>query len=155
MSASPTRSNVTPMETSDSESRKLNFQLVNFGLALIPLVFALITIGFGVVIAYNFGNWSSSFWLGLFAVVALAIIVYAMWWASHPRTKKWPGFAIGIADLVIVVAVIALISAFANSFVWAEFFWGLLDAVLVAIAYAAILLYGWLYGKTRRAPSNR
>ena len=154
MSASNTaRSNVASIESS---RRKLNFQLVDSGLAFIPLLVAVIGVGFGVVIAFNFGEWSPSFWLGLLALVALAIIVYTMWWASHPKTKTWPGFIIGLVDMVVLVALIALISTFANSFAWGQFLWGLLVAVLLAVVYVSIKLYGWLILKAApKAAFNR
>ncbi|MDB5160394.1 MAG: hypothetical protein JWO99_657 [Candidatus Saccharibacteria bacterium] len=132
--------------TTTSTVKKANtFQLFDSGVAFGLTVLAIILIGLATVIGFNLGSFSPSFWLGLTVPYFVGIAVYVMWWVSHPATKKWPGFALGVADLIIApTAVLLLILLPGKAFSFGQFGWGLLDAAIVAALFALIKLYGWI-----------
>ena len=132
--------------TTTSTVKKDNtFQLFDSGVVFGLTVVAIILVGLATVIGFNLGSFSPSFWLGLSIPYFVGIAVYVMWWASHPSTKKWPGFALGVADLIIApTAVLLLILLPGKAFSFGQFGWGLLDAAIVAVLFALIKLYGWI-----------
>lgn len=112
--------------------------VIAFGLTL----GAIILIGLATIIGFNLGEFHASFWLGLTVPYFVVIAVYVMWWVSHPSTKKWPGFVLGVADLIVAPTVIALLILVpGKAFLFDKFGWGLLDAVIVAALFALIKLY--------------
>lgn len=135
------------MSTTTSKTtaiKKANtFQLfdsaVAFGLTLV----AIFLIGLATFIGFKFAEGHASFWIGLTVPFFVGIAVYVMWWVSHPATKKWLGFALGVADLIVApTVVILLIAAPGKAFLFDKFGLGLLDAVIVAVLFALIKLYG-------------
>jgi hypothetical protein len=112
--------------------------IVAFGLTL----GAIFLIGGATIIGFNLGEFHASFWVGLITPFFVGIAVYVMWWVSHPTTKKWPGFVLGIADLIVAPTVILLlILSPGKAFSFDKFGWGLLDTVIVAALFALIKLY--------------
>ena len=134
-----------PAATKKNNTFQLFDSAVAFGLTLV----AVILIGLATVIGFNFGKFDASFWLGLIVLYFVGIAVYVMWWVSHPATKKWPGFALGLADLIVAPLVLFLIWPGAKAFQFDKFGWGLLDAVIVAVLFALIKLYGWISRKLK------
>lgn len=112
--------------------------IVAFGLTL----GAIVLIGLATIIGFNLGEFHASFWLGLTIPLFVGIAVYGMWWVSHPSTKKWPGFVLGVADLIVAPMVILLLILMpGKAFLVDKFGWGLLDVVIVAVLFALIKLY--------------
>lgn len=130
------------MSTTTSAPKANAFNVINIGLAFGLTVVALLLVGLATIIGFNLGEFGASFWLGLIVLYFVGIAVYVMWWASHPSTKKWPGFIIGIADMLVAFVVLSLILVNIGDFQFDTFLWGLLDAVIVAVLFALILLYG-------------
>jgi hypothetical protein len=144
------------MSTSTISTKKANsFQLFDSLIVLGLLVASLFLVGAAAIIGFNLGEFHASFWLGLLGPVLIAGVFYTMWWVSHPVTKKWPGVIIGIADLIAW--------GFAVHYLWPDktfslgkFGWGLLDAVILAVLYALIKLYGLLTRKlASKYPSTK
>jgi hypothetical protein len=132
------------MSASTTTVKKANtFKLFDSGIAFVLTVIAIILVGFATIIGFNLGLFSPSFWLGLTVPYFVGIAVYVMWWVSHPATKKWPGFALGVADLIIApTAVLLLILLPGKAFSFGQFGWGLLDAAIVAVLFTLVKLYG-------------
>ncbi|RWZ78197.1 MAG: hypothetical protein EOT05_00290 [Candidatus Microsaccharimonas sossegonensis] len=129
------------MSTTASIKKINTFHLTDSAVAFGLTLIAVILIGLATVIGFNLGVFESSFWLGLVVLYFVGIAVYVMWWVSHPTTKKWPGFALGVADLIIAPTVLVLLWP-GEGFQVDKFGWGILDAVLVAVLFALIKLYG-------------
>jgi hypothetical protein len=132
------------MSTTISIKKNNTFHLFDSAIAFGLLLVAIILIGLATVIGFNLGLFHASFWLGLTVPYFVGIAVYVMWWVSHPATKKWPGFVLGLADLIIAPAVVVLLIALpGKAFLFDKFGWGLLDAAIVAVLFATVKLYGW------------
>jgi hypothetical protein len=119
-----------------------HFHLFDSAIAFGLTVIAIVLIGLATVIGFNLGQFDASFWLGLIAPYFVGIAVYVMWWVSHPKTKKWPGFMLGFADLIIAPTVVVLLIALpGKAFLSDKFAWGLLDAAIVAALFTLAKLY--------------
>jgi len=143
------------MSTTTVTKKANTFQLFDSAFAFGLMLAALILIGLATIIGFNLGEFHPSFWLGLAVPYFFGIAVYVMWWASHPATKKWPGFVLGVSDLIVAPAVVLMLILLPGEAVlFDKIGWGLLDAVIIAAVFVLIKLYGKIT-RNLHAKSNK
>jgi FtsH-binding integral membrane protein len=126
--------------------QKMRFQLIDTALVFGVFLIALTGIGGAVVIAFNLGEWDPSFWLGLCTLFIIATFLIVLWF-NHRMKRFWLGYLFTIVAVIVLVTMLVLFFAFADSFAWDKFSWGLLATGILAIVFAAIKLYGYLSRK--------
>jgi MFS family permease len=112
-------------------------------------IVAFVAGGAALLFASKYGQFHISFWIGLLTPVLIGILIGGSYLAAHPVTKKLIGtlVAIGTALVVLTVTIIMVATQATSTFLWDIFGWGFLDAILLAIAIAAVIMYGWLSSK--------
>jgi len=131
------------MSTTTITKKANTFQLFDSAYAFGLMLVALVLVGLATIVGFNLGEFHPSFWLGLAVPYFIGIAVYVMWWVSHPATKKWPGFTLGVVDLIVApTVVLMLILLPGKAVLFDKIGWGLLDALIIAALFALIKLYG-------------
>lgn len=149
MSASTARTdNVTALA---SARGKLASPRVNAFAAFGVWLIALVAISFATYIAFNLGEWSSSFWLGVASFVVVGVLFYVPWLTHHMKNRAL-GYILNVLTFIVVGVVIVLSVNFVTTFAWSKFGWGVLYTALLIVVLAVVALFGSL---SRRAPSNR
>ena len=136
----------TTTATTVTTAKNTKFQLSDWATTLGITIVVVLSIVFATDILFNIGETKFGFWLGLLGPVAVAS-VFAVLWVTHGMEKKWIGFAIASAYVIVIFVVAMLVFALSGTLTFDQLGWGLLEAVLLSIALVLIKVRGLISRK--------
>lgn len=128
------------MPTPTSTRTTLIASAKRFAISLVIAMIVLAIGGFGLFLAANKAEFSSSWLLGFGGAIGLALVVTAAYWAAHPATGRLWGTVIALVVIAMAIVGWNMITP-VGQFDGGDFALGLLDVGLVLASAGAINAY--------------